>query len=154
MSSFKLTAAVRLIAVLAMCTIPALAEEPAHSVLLCGSGPSPHYDVLVSGLSDALHAKQVTVKMTAASDLSFTDCIGKATELRATSLLYLAVQDAEPDGLVVSAECRTSGGQKLWSEIAKGPWESQSLDGVLRQASEQLIEKIGVHVGEKGLETD
>jgi hypothetical protein len=158
MNGFRFAAALRLLLALTMCAIPVMADEPAanpaHTVLLCGSGPSPHYDFLVGRLSEALHAKQVAVKMVAESHLSFTDCIGKATELHATSLLYLGVQAAEPENLVVSAECRTSGGQKLWSEIAKGPWEPQSFDDLLVQASKQLIEKVEAHVGEKGLETD
>src|SRR5436189_430204 len=87
---------VRLALVFAMGALPALAEEaPAkasHPVLLCGSGPSPYYDALVGRLSDALHAKHVSIRVAADSDLSFTACMAKGVELSATSMLFLVVE--------------------------------------------------------------
>jgi hypothetical protein len=129
------------------------APTKAPAVLLCGTGPSPHFETIVNGLSDSLADRSVKTSVADGHDFSRSSCLTKANDTGAVSLLYIVADISEKDRSIVTATCLAPDGRKLWSEEAKGPWLTTSVNATVRNVSEQLVKKIGRHVGSEGLPT-
>lgn len=122
-------------------------------VLLCGTGPSPHFETIVNGVSDALADRAVKTSVADGHEFSRSTCLTKANDAGALSVLYIVADISEKDRSIVSATCLAPDGRKLWSEEAKGPWITTSVNATVRNVTEQLAKKVGQHVGSEGLPT-
>jgi hypothetical protein len=125
--------------------------EPNRVVLICGTGASPHFESITNQTADFLTDQKVKVKAADGHEFARTTCISKTVEAAAGSLLYIAADISEKDRSIVTAQCLTSDGRKLWEEEVKGPWLTTSVNATVRTITQQLLKKLGPHVGHEGL---
>lgn len=134
-------------------SIPDVQAQQAPSVLVCGTGVSPHYETIVDGLMDFLAESKVAAKLSDGNGSARSSCVGKAKEAGAESLLYVTtnVSSTSARGTTYSVQCFDAEGKKLWEEEVRGPLISSSVNSTLKKVIHNMNKRLKVRLGKPGL---
>src|SRR5437899_9803661 len=120
-----------LIIVLAIATsaqAPPTATSDSTTVVLGGTGPTPHLQTVVDGISDLLSSSDVKVKVASADAKSRSVILEDMKVSGNDNLLYVSVNTLAHQRGKISAECFVNG-QKAWQEDVRGSLIARSAEG-------------------------
>ena len=121
--------------------------------LLCGTGPSPHYETVIGGMLDFFGENKAAVTETDGHAFTRTGCLEKREASGASSLLYLTVSPSEKYAYesTFTVVCLDASGTKLWEERVRGPVMSSSVTSTMEKLAKNMGKKLKQRVGRPGL---
>ncbi len=136
-------------AIFAMFVGTCMAQDSA-TVILGGTGPTPHLQTVIDGISDTLSSGSLKVKV-ASGDAKARSAI--LDEMKASGnsvLLYVTVNQVKGQRGKILAESFVDG-KKVWEEETRGSFVAVSAEGEVRGMLKSINEKIKKHIGGPGL---
>ncbi len=126
-----------------------MAQDSA-TVILGGTGPTPHLQTVIDGVSDALSSNGVKVKVNSGDSKSRSVILDEMKTSGNTILLYLTVNQVKGQRGKILAESFVDG-KKVWEEDTRGSLMAVSAEGEVKGMLKSIIEKIKKHIGKEGL---
>lgn len=136
-------------AILAMLVGTCTAQD-STTVVLGGTGPTPHLQTVIDGISDALSSSGVKVKVASGEAKARSVIIEEMKSSGNTVLLYVTVNQVQGQRGKVLAESFVDG-KKVWEEEVRGSLVAVSAEGEVRGMLKGINEKIKKHIGRPGL---
>jgi len=124
--------------------------QDATTVILGGTGPTPHLQTVIDGVSDALSSSGVKVKVNSGDSKSRSVILDEMKTSGNTVLLYLTVNQVKGQRGKILAESFVDG-KKVWEDDTRGSLVAASAEGEVRGMLKGIIEKIKKHIGQQGL---
>ena len=118
-------------------------------VTLGGTGPTPHLQTVLDGISDMLSTNGVKVKVASGDAKSRTVIVDEMKASGATTLLYVTVNQAHGQRGKVAAQAFIDG-KEVWAEEVRGSFTATSAEGEVRKMLKAINEKLKPHVGGPG----
>ena len=128
----------------------ACSAQGSTPVMLGGTGPTPHLQTVLDGISDMLSTNGVKVKMASGDAKSRTVILDEMKTSGTTTLLYVTVNQVRGQRGKVAAEAFIDG-KLAWAEEVRGSLTAVSAEGEVRQMLKAINEKLKPHVGGPGL---
>jgi hypothetical protein len=128
---------------------PAVAQDSA-TVVLAGTGPTPHLQTVLDGVSDLLSSKGVKVDVPSGEAKARVVILADMKKSGKSNLLYLTVNQGRGQRGKILAECFVSG-SKVWEEYVRGSFTAVSAEGEVNGMLKAINKKIGKHIGGPGL---
>jgi hypothetical protein len=142
-----------LIIVLAIATsaqAPPAATSDNTTVVLGGTGPTPHLQTVIDGISDLLSSSDVKVKVASGDAKSRSVILEDMKVSGNANLLYVSVNTLPHQRGKMLAECFVDG-KKVWEEETRGSLLAASAEGEVRGMLKGIREKIKKHIGGPGI---
>ena len=131
-------------------TLGVCMAQDSTTVILGGTGPTPHLQTVIDGVSDALSSNGVKVKVNSGDSKSRSVILDEMKTSGNTVLLYLTVNSMKGQRGKILAESFVDG-KKVWEEDTRGSLMAVSGEGEVRGMLKNIIEKIKKHIGKDGL---
>jgi hypothetical protein len=128
---------------------PAMAQGSA-TVVLAGTGPTPHLQTVLDGVSDLLSSKGVKVEVPSGEAKARVAVLGDMKKSGKSNLLYLTVNQVKGQRGKILAECFVNG-NKVWEEYSRGSFTAFSAEGEVNGMLKAINKKIEKHIGGPGL---
>jgi hypothetical protein len=129
----------------------AMAQD-STTVVLAGTGPTPHLQTVLDGVSDLLSSKGVKVEVPSGESSARVVVLGDMKKSGKSNLLYLTVNQVKGQRGKILAECFVNG-SKVWSEYSRGSFMAVSAEGEVKGMLKSINKKIAKHIGGPGLPT-
>jgi hypothetical protein len=97
---------------------PAMAQDSA-TVVLAGTGPTPHLQTVLDGVSDLLSSKGVKVDVPSGEAMARVVVLENMKRSGKSNLLYLTVSQVKGQRGKILAECFVNG-CKVWEDPCEG----------------------------------
>jgi hypothetical protein len=136
-------------AIFAMLVGTCMAQDSA-TVVLGGTGPTPHLQTVIDGISDALSSGGVKVKVTSGEAKARSVILDEMRTSGNTVLLYVTVNTLRGQRGKILAESFVDG-KKVWEDESRGSLMAASAEGEVRGMLKSINEKIKKHIGGPGL---
>lgn len=120
------------------------------TVVLAGTGPTPHLQTVLDGVSDMLSSKGVKVEVPSGEARARVVVLEDMKKSEGSDLLYLSVNQVKGQRGKILAECFVNG-SKVWEEDVRGSFMAVSAEGEVRGMLEAINKKIEKHIGGPGL---
>ena len=124
--------------------------QDTSTVIIGGTGPTPHLQTVIDGVTDALSSHGVKVKVNSSDSKSRSIILDEMKTSGNTNLLYLTVNQVKGQRGKLLAECFVNG-SKVWAEDVRGSFMAVSAEGEVRGMLEAINKKIEMHIGSPGL---
>ena len=124
--------------------------QDTSTVIIGGTGPTPHLQTVIDGVTDALSTHGVKVKVNSSDSKSRSIILDEMKTSGNTNLLYLTVNQVKGQRGKISAESFVDG-KKVWEEETRGSLMAVSAEGEVQGMLKSIIEKIKKHIGKEGL---
>ena len=124
--------------------------QDTSTVIIGGTGPTPHLQTVIDGVTDALSSHGVKVKVNSSDSKSRSIILDEMKTSGNTNLLYLTVNQVKGQRGKISAESFVDG-KKVWEEETRGSFMAVSAEGEVQGMLKSIIEKIEKHIGKEGL---
>ena len=131
-------------------TVGVCVAQDSTTVILGGTGPTPHLQTVIDGVSDALSSNGVKVKVNSGDSKSRSVILDEMKTSGNTVLLYLTVNQVKGQRGKILAESFVDG-KKVWEENTRGSLMAVSAEGEVKGMLKSIIEKIKKHVSGPGL---
>lgn len=128
---------------------PAMAQD-SNTVVLAGTGPTPHLQTVLDGVSDLLSSKGVKVDVPSGEASARVVVLGDMKKSGKSNLLYLTVSQVKGQRGKILAECFVNG-SKVWSDYSRGSLTAFSAEGEVNGMLKAINKKIAKHIGDPGL---
>jgi hypothetical protein len=125
------------------------AQDPA-TVMLGGTGPTPHLQTVLDGVADLLSTSGVQVKISAGDAKSRTVLLDEMKSSGLKTLLYLTVNQVKGQRGKILAQSFVDGKQ-VWEEEVRGSLMAASAEGEVRKMVKAINEKLKPHIGGAGV---
>ena len=125
-------------------------SQDTSTVVLGGTGPTPHVQTVIDGISDLLSSKGVKVKVASGDAQSRSVILEGMKVSGTTNLLYLSVNQVKGQRGKILVECFVDG-KKVWEEDTRGGLLAASAEGEVKGMLKGIGEKIQKHIGGPGL---
>jgi hypothetical protein len=124
--------------------------QDSATVVLGGTGPTPHLQTVIDGVSDVLSSGGVKVKVASGDAKSRSVILEEMKTSGNTALLYVTVNTLRGQRGKLLAEAFVDG-KKVWEEEVRGSLMAASAEGEVRGMLKSINEKIKKHIGGPGL---
>ena len=131
-------------------TVGICVAQDSTTVIIGGTGPTPHIQTVIDGVSDALSSNGVKVKVNSGDSKSRSVILDEMKASGNTVLLYLTVNSMKGQRGKILAESFVDG-KKVWEEDTRGSLMAVSGEGEVRGMLKSIVEKIKKHIGKEGL---
>jgi hypothetical protein len=124
--------------------------QDSTTVVLGGTGPTPHLQTVIDGVSDALSQDGVKVKVASGDAKARSSILDDMKTSGNSVLLYVSVNQVKGQRGKILAESFVDG-KKVWEEETRGSLVAVSAEGEVRGMLKSINEKIKKHIGSPGL---
>lgn len=135
---------------LGILTVVGNAAQDTTSLVLGGTGPTPHLQTVLDGLSDMLSDSGILVKVSPGEARSRSAILDEMKSSGAKTLLYIAVHQAPRQRGKIVAQLFVDG-KSAWEEEVRGGFASFSAEGEVRKMLKAITAKVKDHIGSKTL---
>ncbi len=126
-----------------------MAQDSA-TVVLGGTGSTPHLQTVIDGISDVLSAGGVKVKVASGDAKARSVILDEMKASGNTLLLYVTVNQLRGQRGKILVESFVDG-KKVWEEETRGSLMAASAEGEVRGMLKSINEKIKKHINGPGL---